>query len=99
MKMTAFWDIAPCSLIEADVSEVHTACIIRAIALQFVDLFMTYLHIQFYMPRSPPKWKVKCRFCATTILFTFCKNLPQQKFLTFQSSNTTKVSGPYIKWH
>jgi hypothetical protein len=29
--MTAFWDIAPCSLVEVDdVSEVHTASIIRA---------------------------------------------------------------------
>jgi hypothetical protein len=25
--MTAFWDIAPCSLVEVDVSEVHTALI------------------------------------------------------------------------
>jgi hypothetical protein len=28
MKMTAFWDVAPCSLVEVDwLSEVHTASI------------------------------------------------------------------------
>jgi hypothetical protein len=31
MKVTAVWDIAPCSLAEVDVSEVYTAFIIRAI--------------------------------------------------------------------
>jgi hypothetical protein len=30
MKMTAFWDITPCSLVEVSVSEVLTASIIRA---------------------------------------------------------------------
>jgi len=33
-KMTAFWNVTPCSLIEVDdVSEVRTASIIRAIAI------------------------------------------------------------------
>jgi hypothetical protein len=30
VKITAFLDVAPCSLVEVDVSEVHTASIIRA---------------------------------------------------------------------
>jgi hypothetical protein len=33
--MAVFWDVAPCSLVEADVSEVLTASIIRAMSGKF----------------------------------------------------------------
>jgi hypothetical protein len=37
MKMTAFWDTAPCSIMKhADVSEVRTASIIEAEAAFFI---------------------------------------------------------------
>jgi hypothetical protein len=34
LKMTAVWDIAPCSIDEVNVSEVHTAFIIRAMMME-----------------------------------------------------------------
>jgi hypothetical protein len=34
MKIAVFWDFAPCSLVDTDVSEVLTDSIIKAIALQ-----------------------------------------------------------------
>jgi hypothetical protein len=38
MKVTASWDVAPCSLVEVDVSEVHTASIIR-VMMEAVHIF------------------------------------------------------------
>jgi hypothetical protein len=32
MKMAVFWDIAPCNLVDTDISEELTASIIRAVS-------------------------------------------------------------------
>jgi hypothetical protein len=42
IKMTAFWDVVQCSLVEIDVSEVHTASITRTYS-EYMDIFIDSL--------------------------------------------------------
>jgi hypothetical protein len=44
MKTTVFWDIAPCSLTGADVSDMCTASIIRAIIDAITTLMKDRVH-------------------------------------------------------
>jgi hypothetical protein len=46
MKMTAFWNIAPCSLVQVDVSEVRTAFIITEMMMDAVRTYET--SVNFY---------------------------------------------------
>jgi hypothetical protein len=44
IKFTAFWGMAQCSFVEVDVSEVHTASIIRAIEISQTNNSMAQEH-------------------------------------------------------
>jgi hypothetical protein len=49
MIMTVFWDVAPCSLVEVDLSEVLTASfIIRSIALMMEAIITSETSAYFY---------------------------------------------------